>query len=71
MYLSDFYTIPANLAGIPGVSVPSGLGSASGLPLGLQLLGDYFAEATMLKAAAAFEAAIAFDPTPPLVRALA
>jgi aspartyl-tRNA(Asn)/glutamyl-tRNA(Gln) amidotransferase subunit A len=70
MYLSDFYTIPLNLAGIPGVSVPSGLDPASGLPMGLQVIGDYFAEATMLRAAAAFEAAIAFDPTPPLVRAL-
>ena len=70
MYLSDIYTIPANLAGVPAVSIPAGLGSDSGLPLGLQLIGDYFAEATMLRAAAAFEAAVAFDPTPPLVRGL-
>ena len=70
MYLSDIYTIPANLAGVPAVSVPAGLGSTSALPLGLQIIGDYFAEATMLQAAAAYEAAVAFDPTPPIVRAL-
>ncbi len=68
MYLSDIYTIPANLAGIPAVSVPSGLGAESSLPVGLHIMGDYFAEATILKAAAAFEAAVGFDTTPPIVR---
>jgi aspartyl-tRNA(Asn)/glutamyl-tRNA(Gln) amidotransferase subunit A len=68
MYLSDIYTIPANLAGIPAVSVPSGLGAETGLPVGLHIMGDYFAEATILKAAAAFEAAVGFDTTPPIVR---
>ena len=70
MYLSDIYTIPANLAGVPAVSVPSGIGSQSRLPLGLHLMSNYFDEATMLRAAAAFEAATGFDPTPPLVRTL-
>jgi aspartyl-tRNA(Asn)/glutamyl-tRNA(Gln) amidotransferase subunit A len=68
MYLSDVYTIPANLAGIAGISVPVGL--AEGLPVGLQILAGHFAEDKLFKAAAAVEAASAFDPTPPLVRAL-
>ena len=46
MYLSDIYTIAVNLAGLPGMSVPCGL--ASGLPVGLQLIGDYFSEARLL-----------------------
>jgi aspartyl-tRNA(Asn)/glutamyl-tRNA(Gln) amidotransferase subunit A len=66
MYLSDIYTIPANLAGIPAISVPSGLCPDSGLPIGLQILANHFAEETMFRAAAAFEAAVGFDPTPPL-----
>jgi len=69
MYLSDVYTIPANLAGIPGISVPSGL--AGGLPVGLQILAGHFEEAKLFRAAAAFEAEAAFDPVPPLVRGLA
>lgn len=64
MYLSDIYTIPVNLAGIPAISVPSGLCPTSGLPIGLQIMTDYFAEETMFRAAAAFESAVAFDPTP-------
>jgi aspartyl-tRNA(Asn)/glutamyl-tRNA(Gln) amidotransferase subunit A len=66
MYLSDVYTIPVNLAGIPAVSVPCGL--VDGLPVGLQLMGAHFAESTLLRAAAAFEAATGFDTTPPLAR---
>ena len=54
MYLSDIYTISANLAGIPGISVPCGLTSA-GLPIGLQLQAPAFAETTLLKAAAMAE----------------
>ena len=50
MYLSDLYTISANLAGIPGISVPCGQ-SASGLPVGLQLQGPAFAESRLLQAA--------------------
>ena len=51
MYLSDIYTVPANLAGIPGISVPVGIGRESGLPVGLQLLGPMWGEATILRAA--------------------
>ena len=43
MYLSDIYTIAANLAGLPGMSIPCGF-DASGLPVGLQIVGNYFAE---------------------------
>ena len=50
MYLSDIFTISANLAGIPGISVPCGF-SGNGLPIGLQLLGNHFDEAGLLKAA--------------------
>ncbi len=67
MYLNDFYTIPVNLAGNCAISVPSGLCSSSGMPMGLQIIGDYFAESTVLRAAAAYEAALGFDTTPPLV----
>ena len=54
MYLSDICTISANLAGIPGISVPCGL-SASGLPIGLQLLTGPFEEEKLLRAARMFE----------------
>ncbi|AAZ96211.1 glutamyl-tRNA(Gln) amidotransferase A subunit [Thiobacillus denitrificans ATCC 25259] len=50
MYLNDLYTIPANLAGLPGMSLPCGFDS-QGLPIGLQLVGDYFSEAKMLNVA--------------------
>ncbi len=50
MYLSDIYTVSVNLAGIPGISVPSGT-STEGLPIGLQLLGRPFEEETLLRAA--------------------
>jgi len=56
MYRSDILTAPANLAGIPAISVPSGL-SSKGLPAGLQLLGPALGEARVLQAAAAFQAA--------------
>lgn len=70
MYLSDYYTIPVNLAGNCAVSIPAGLGADSGLPVGLQLIGTHFAESTILRAAAAFEAEAKFDSTPTTVRAL-
>ncbi|MCI0625784.1 MAG: Asp-tRNA(Asn)/Glu-tRNA(Gln) amidotransferase subunit GatA [Acidobacteria bacterium] len=54
MYLSDIFTITANLAGIPGISVPCGK-TAEGLPVGLQLLGKHFDEATLLRVGHAFE----------------
>lgn len=54
MYLADIYTISANLAGIPGISVPAGT-STAGLPIGLQLLAAPFAEEKLLRAARMFE----------------
>jgi len=59
MYLNDMFTIPASMAGLPGISVPAGA-DKDGLPLGLQLIGRAFDEVTMLKAAAALEQAAAF-----------
>ena len=56
MYLSDIYTIAVNLAGLPGLSHPAGFG-ADGLPVGLQLIGDYFAESRLLNAAHRFQQA--------------
>lgn len=50
MYLSDIYTIAVNLAGLPGMSIPAGLGD-SGMPIGLQIIGNYFDEARMLNVA--------------------
>ena len=49
MYLSDIYTIAVNLAGLPGMAVPAGF--VDGLPVGLQLIGDYFSEAKLLNVA--------------------
>ncbi|MBR1852059.1 MAG: Asp-tRNA(Asn)/Glu-tRNA(Gln) amidotransferase subunit GatA [Lachnospiraceae bacterium] len=56
MYLGDIYTISANLAGLPGISVPCGKDSA-GLPIGMQLLGDCFQEKKILRAAYTYERA--------------
>jgi aspartyl-tRNA(Asn)/glutamyl-tRNA(Gln) amidotransferase subunit A len=56
MYLSDIFTISANLAGIPAMSVPCGF-SASGLPIGLQLMGKHFDEGMLLRVAHHFEQA--------------
>jgi aspartyl-tRNA(Asn)/glutamyl-tRNA(Gln) amidotransferase subunit A len=55
MYLADIFTVPANLAGLPGLSLPCGL--AGGLPVGLQLLGRSFDEETLLRAGAAYQKA--------------
>ena len=55
MYLSDIFTISANLAGIPGMSIPWGFTQSPKLPIGLQLLGKPFGEETMLKIAHAYE----------------
>ncbi|MEM9838682.1 MAG: Asp-tRNA(Asn)/Glu-tRNA(Gln) amidotransferase subunit GatA [Pseudomonadota bacterium] len=63
MYLNDVFTVTANLAGIPGISVPGGLDS-QGLPLGLQLVAPAFGEETMIRGAAALEEAIGFDAQP-------
>ncbi len=56
MYLNDVFTLPASLAGIPGLSIPCGY-TASGLPIGLQILGPHLGEATVLQAAFHFEQA--------------
>jgi aspartyl-tRNA(Asn)/glutamyl-tRNA(Gln) amidotransferase subunit A len=56
MYLSDIYTLPASLAGIPGITVPCGF-SPDGLPIGMQILGNYFQEDLILRLAYAFEQA--------------
>jgi len=53
MYLSDVYTVSANLAGIPGISLPCGL--VRGLPVGMQLLGPALGEATLLRVADAYQ----------------
>ncbi|MEW8209347.1 MAG: amidase family protein, partial [Candidatus Thiodiazotropha taylori] len=53
MYLNDIYTIAANLAGLPGLSMP--VQPVNGLPVGLQLIGNYFAEAKLLNVAHKFQ----------------
>ncbi|HEY5460442.1 MAG TPA: amidase family protein, partial [Deferrimonas sp.] len=65
MYLSDIYTIPCNLAGIPGISVPCGF-SAEGLPIGAQLLSKSFREETLFTAAGAIERALPVRRVAPL-----
>jgi aspartyl-tRNA(Asn)/glutamyl-tRNA(Gln) amidotransferase subunit A len=56
MYLSDIYTTPVNLAGLPGLSIPCGFGD-NGRPIGLQMVGNYFQEARMLNAAHQYQLA--------------
>ena len=56
MYLNDIFTIPASLAGLPGMSIPCGF-DAKGLPVGLQVMGNYFSEARMLNAAHQYQKA--------------
>lgn len=63
MYLNDVFTIPASLAGLPGMSVPAGL-SSDGLPLGLQLIGRPWDEATVLRTAHVLEKAACFTAMP-------
>jgi aspartyl-tRNA(Asn)/glutamyl-tRNA(Gln) amidotransferase subunit A len=65
-YLADIFTLPASLAGLPGMSVPAGPGE-HGMPVGLQLIGNYFQEAALLHTAHAFQQATDFHrraPTP-------
>ncbi len=67
MYLSDIFTVPASLAGLPAISVPSSL-TRTGLPLGIQVLGPPFGEEALFAAARAFEAGAGFpDALPPAV----
>jgi aspartyl-tRNA(Asn)/glutamyl-tRNA(Gln) amidotransferase subunit A len=63
MYLNDIYTVTANLAGVPGISVPCGL-SSDGLPIGLQLLGPYWSEARLLRLAYAYQTAHPLNARP-------
>ncbi len=66
MYLNDVFTVPASLAGLPGLSLPAGL-SAEGLPLGLQLIGRAFDEETVLRAGGVLETAAGFESMPTFV----
>jgi aspartyl-tRNA(Asn)/glutamyl-tRNA(Gln) amidotransferase subunit A len=63
MYLNDIYTVSANLAGIPGISVPCGL-SSEGLPIGLQLVGNFWSESTLLNFAHQYEKAFPLGKCP-------
>ena len=69
MYMSDYFTVPMPLAGIPAVSIPAGLAEPDrggpGLPVGFQIAGPAFSENAMLDAAFALEQAIGFDARPP------
>jgi aspartyl-tRNA(Asn)/glutamyl-tRNA(Gln) amidotransferase subunit A len=65
LYMADVFTVPINLAGVPAVSIPCGF--AGRLPIGLQLMGPHFGEATVLRAAQAFEAATPFHKARPEV----
>ena len=66
MYLADVLTIPPNMAGLPGLSIPCGL--SEGLPVGLQLIGPQFAENTLFRVGHALERAIGFDAVPERLR---
>ncbi|HSL48149.1 MAG TPA: Asp-tRNA(Asn)/Glu-tRNA(Gln) amidotransferase subunit GatA [Candidatus Deferrimicrobiaceae bacterium] len=68
MYLNDIFTIPVNLAGLPGVSIPGGF-TQTGLPIGLQLIGRAFDEATLLRAAHAYQQVTAWHTRKPLLTA--
>jgi aspartyl-tRNA(Asn)/glutamyl-tRNA(Gln) amidotransferase subunit A len=65
MYLNDIYTVTANLAGVPGISVPCGL-SSSRLPIGFQLLGPYWSEPTLLKLSHGYTEARPLTERPPV-----
>jgi aspartyl-tRNA(Asn)/glutamyl-tRNA(Gln) amidotransferase subunit A len=63
MYLSDIYTVSANLAGVPAISIPCGV-SAENLPIGLQLIGNHWSEALLLNLGHAYENAFPLGATP-------
>ena len=63
MYLGDIYTISVNLAGLPGITLPCGT-EQSGLPIGLQLIGDCFAEKKIIRAAYAYEQTRSYEHSP-------
>jgi aspartyl-tRNA(Asn)/glutamyl-tRNA(Gln) amidotransferase subunit A len=66
MYLQDIFTLPANLAGIPGISLPAGL-DQSGLPIGVQLMAPPFREDILFKAAHAFQMVTDFHSITPQI----
>ena len=66
MYLNDVFTVPVNLAGLPGLSLPAGL-SADGLPLGLQVIGKAFDEETVLRVGGVLERAAGFVAKPKII----
>jgi aspartyl-tRNA(Asn)/glutamyl-tRNA(Gln) amidotransferase subunit A len=66
MYAADLLTIPSNMAGLPGLSIPCGL--SEGLPVGLQLVGPQLSENLLFRAGHALERALAFDPVPERLR---
>ena len=70
MYLNDIFTVPVNLAGLPAISQPVGLSESgpneTGLPLGVQMIGRPFEEATLFRLASSLEASAGFDLTPAL-----
>jgi len=67
MYLNDVFTVPANLAGLPALSVPAGLSGDGLLPLGLQVIGRHFDEATVLRVGQAIELAAGFTVRPQFI----
>ena len=69
-YLADIFTLPASLAGLPGMSLPAGFGEGA-MPVGLQLIGNYFAEGTLLHAAHAFQQATDWHARTPPARSSA
>lgn len=68
LYLMDAYTLPANLAGLPGIAIPVGLGAKSHMPIGLQLAGKPFGESMLLKVADNFEKSMPGIGLPPSLR---
>jgi aspartyl-tRNA(Asn)/glutamyl-tRNA(Gln) amidotransferase subunit A len=60
MYLNDIFTVPASLAGVPAMSIPSGL-TAKGMPLGLQIIAPSFREDTLIKTGRVLEKAAEFS----------
>ncbi|MEX0322224.1 MAG: Asp-tRNA(Asn)/Glu-tRNA(Gln) amidotransferase subunit GatA [Puniceicoccaceae bacterium] len=67
MYLADIFTISVNLAGLPGLAMPSGI-ATSGLPMGFQLIGQPFEEGRLLQIGQAYEGAHPFTATPELIQ---
>lgn len=65
MYLSDIYTVSANLAGVPAISVPCGL-SSDGLPIGVQLVGNFWSESTLFNLTHKYESAFPLGAKPPV-----